>query len=499
MGRGRRSVSVPAARIRAVNGAPVRPGGDFVLYWMIAARRAAWSFALDRAVALCREHGKPLVVLEPLRADHPHASDRLHAFVLEGMADNAAAFGRAGVAYHPYVEPEVGHGKGLLAALADRAVVVVTDDFPTFFLPKMVARAATRLAVRLEAVDSNGLLPLAAAPRAFTTAFAFRSFLQKALLPHLEGRPSATPFAKLRLPRASIPRAITTRWPRAAERLLAAGSSALATLPIDHTVGVAAMTGGSAAGRQALREFVVTRLPRYAEDRNQPDLEGGSGLSPWLHFGHVSPHEVFDAVARAERWTPEKVARKGGGKRAGWWRMTDSAEAFLDQLVTWRELGFVHAAQRADHAEFDSLPSWALSTLAAHERDARPYVYDAHALESARTHDALWNAAQTQLVREGRLHNYMRMLWGKKILEWSASPREAARVMIHLNDRYAVDGRDPSSYSGIFWCLGRYDRPWGPERPIFGTVRYMSSESTARKLHVKGYLARYGSRRGLLG
>jgi deoxyribodipyrimidine photo-lyase len=170
-----------------------------------------------------------------------------------------------------------------------------------------------------------------------------------------------------------------------------------------------------------------------------------------------------------------------------------AAEAFLDELVTWRELGFNMCAWRADFDRYESLPAWARAALDAHAADRRPWLYAPDELERGTTHDALWNAAQMQIVREGRMHNYLRMLWGKKILEWSASPREALSVMIHLNNKYGLDGRDPNSYSGIFWCLGRYDRPWGPERPIFGSVRYMSSENTARKFPVKGYIARYGT------
>ena len=161
-------------------------------------------------------------------------------------------------------------------------------------------------------------------------------------------------------------------------------------------------------------------------------------------------------------------------------------------MVTWRELGFNMASRRDDYDQYDSLPDWSQATLKKHARDRREVVYTLDEFAAARTHDPVWNAAQTQLLREGRIHNYLRMLWGKKILEWTASPRDALEVMIELNNKYAVDGRDPNSYSGIFWCLGRYDRPWGPERPIFGTVRYMSSQNTKRKLHLEGYLKTYG-------
>jgi len=173
--------------------------------------------------------------------------------------------------------------------------------------------------------------------------------------------------------------------------------------------------------------------------------------------------------------------------------MSEPAEAFLDQLVTWRELGFNFCEHRPDYADYQSLPPWAKATLLKHARDKRVHTYTIEEFASARTHDLLWNAAQRQLVTEGHIHNYLRMLWGKKILEWTANPEEALDIMIELNNRYALDGQDPNSYSGIFWILGRYDRPWGPERPIFGTVRYMSSENTARKVRVAEYIRRYSA------
>jgi deoxyribodipyrimidine photo-lyase len=196
-------------------------------------------------------------------------------------------------------------------------------------------------------------------------------------------------------------------------------------------------------------------------------------------------------VAEREAWSPTSVTPGGKGARSGWWGTSAPAEAFLDQLVTWRELGYVFCHRRPDHARYDSLPDWCRATLAEHESDPRPHLYDLDAFDAADTHDDLWNAAQNQLRHEGRIHNYLRMLWGKKILHWSESPRAALEVMIELNNRYAVDGRDPNSYSGIFWVLGRFDRAWGPERPVFGKVRYMASANTRRKLRVGAYLERW--------
>jgi deoxyribodipyrimidine photo-lyase len=357
----------------------------------------------------------------------------------------------------------------------------------------MTAAAAPRIDVPLEAVDSNGLLPLHATERVFQTAFAFRRYLQANLRPHLEAFPAKDPLRRVTLPRlAGLPQAILKRWPIASAELLGPGHPGLSALAIDHRIAPAAHTpGGSRAAARAFRRFVSARLATYDEDRNHPDRDATSGLSAYLHFGHLAAHDVFHAVAAHEGWAVERLRGSNAGKRSGWWRMRPSAEAFLEQLVTWRELGLNFATQRSDIMRYASLPAWAQVTLATHVSDPRPVGYSLDQLENAQTHDALWNAAQRQLVREGRMHNYLRMLWGKKILQWAEAPEAAVEIMITLNDQYALDGRDPNSYSGIFWCLGRYDRPWGPERPIFGTVRYMSSTNTARKVRTREYLSRY--------
>lgn len=482
---------VPPLRIAAVSRAPVRGDGGFVLYWMTAARRTRWNFALQRAVEWCRELGRPLVVLEALRAGYPYASDRLHAFALDGMADNAAAFARAGVRHHPYVEPEDGAGKGLLEALAAHACVLVTDDFPHFFLPRMVAAAGARLPVLLEAVDSNGLLPLRAAPKAFATAYHFRRFLQRELPEHLDAFPDADPLRRLpSAPPVALPLDVERRWPAVSPDLLRRTPEALATLPIDHAVPPVALRGGAVAGAKVLRAFVRGRLARYGSERNQPEADAASGLSPYLHWGFASAHQAFEAVAQHQGWSPERLALKPTGAREGWWGMGDDAEAFLDQLVTWRELAFNTAARMEEYDRYEGLPAWARASLERHAGDDKELLTFGQ-LEEGRSYDALWNATQGQLRREGRIHNYLRMIWGKRFLEWTQHPREAAEWMLRLNDRWALDGRDPNSVAGIFWCLGRYDRPWAPERPVFGVVRYMSSANTARKIRVKEYIRRY--------
>jgi len=484
--------SVPHLRVREVNRAPVAPGGRYVLYWMIANRRTRWNYSLDRAIDWARELDKPLVALEALRCGYDWASDRLHHFILRGMADNTRRLKGPNLLYYSYVEPAPDAGKGLLESLAREACVVVTDDFPAFFLPRMIAAAAGKTGVLMEAVDGNGLLPMRAADRVFPTAHAFRRFLQKRLPRYFTEHPRPFPFRGLRLRRLdAVPRHVRDRWPPADDSMLSGSADMLARLPIDHRVAAVQGEGGAVKAERRLREFVEKRLPLYEKHRNAPEVESASGLSPYLHFGHIGVHQVFHEIMKREDWFFDRISHRTDGSRTGWWGMSEPAEAFLDQLVTWRELGFNMCWQRTDYAQYDSLPSWALDTLAAHEMDERPYLYPLERMASADTHDPLWNAAQTQLSREGCIHNYLRMLWGKKILQWTPSPREALRAMIALNNRFALDGRDPNSYSGIFWVLGRYDRAWGPERPVFGKIRYMSSRNTTRKVRVSGYLEKY--------
>jgi deoxyribodipyrimidine photo-lyase len=483
---------VPSLRIRDVHQQDVNHQGEYVLYWMVASRRTKWNFSLQRAVEWARDLKKPLVVLEALRCGYRWASDRIHQFVIQGMHDNFVALADKPVWYYPYIEPRQGAGKGLIAELAKSACVVVSDDYPCFFLPAMVRAAARQIPVRFELVDANGMLPMRAADRVFVRAYDFRRFLQKNLVPHLDDMPEPDPLHKVALPRLSaLPTRFRQHWAPANKALLANCAPYLERLPIDHAVGVVNTAGGSGAAELCLDEFLTSKLPRYDTDRNQPQLDATSGLSPYLHFGHISVQQVFRHTMATEDWSTEQIAEKAKGSATGWWGTSATVEGFLDELITWREVGFNMCWQQSDYDRYESLPQWAQDTLATHAEDPREYIYSQEEFANARTHDPLWNAAQRQLVREGRIHNYLRMLWGKKILEWTARPQDALAVMLELNNRFALDGRDPNSYSGIFWVLGRYDRPWAPERPVFGRVRFMSSQNTARKLRVKDYIKRY--------
>jgi deoxyribodipyrimidine photo-lyase len=484
---------VPSVRVRVVCDAPLAPDQRYVLYWMIAARRPFDNFALQHAVAYAKSLGRPLVILEALRVAYPWASARLHAFVIEGMHDNARAFAGKPVTYYPYVEPSPGAGSGLLEALASHACVVVTDDYPCFFLPRMVASAGAKLGVRLEAVDASGLLPVRSADKAHLTAYSFRRYLQHQAEHALSELASEAPLARAALPTLdALPSGIAKRWPSL--ELTRAVPELVASLPIDHAVGVAPeLRGGHAAAERQLHKFVKGALARYGEERSHPDARAASGLSPWLHFGHIATQRIFKAVAEAEGWDGTPRGEKKNGSREGFWGVSPSAESFLDELITWRELCFNTAAFLPDYHRYTSLPEWAQKTLAKHASDPRQRLYDLATLEAARTYDPVWNAAQRELVEHGRMQNYLRMLWGKKILEWSPTPEEALERALHLNNKYAIDGRDPNSYGGVFWVFGRYDRPWAPERPIFGTIRYMTSDSAQRKLRMKAYLSEHGA------
>jgi len=483
-------------RLTAVNDAPVRADGEYVLYWMIAQRRVRHNLSLDHALDQARALGKPLLVLEALRCGHRWASARIHHFVLRGMADNLARCAEAGVTYRAYVEPRPGEGKGLLQAYASRACVVVTDTFPTFFLPRMVKAAGRSLDVRLEAVDANGLIPLALPERDFTMAHSLRRWMHDRVeaLTDLPAFPRPEPLSGYDLGSVEVPSA-TASWDHLGaedlRRLLAPGG--LDGLPIDHGVAPVPGQGGSVQGEARLAAWLEDGLDGYAEARNDPDDDVSSGLSAHLHFGHLGAHEVVRTVLDRDGWSVDRIDPSRRAKNRGFWGTSPEVESFLDELITWRELAYIDAHRRPEvHRTLAGNADWARRTLAEHAEDLREPTYTLEELENAQTHDEIWNAAQRQLRVEGRIHNYLRMLWGKNILAWSPTPEEAAERLVQLNNRWALDGRNPNSYAGIFWTLGRFDRAWGPERPVFGKVRYMTSRSTRSKLKLKAYLRRWG-------
>ena len=426
-------------RVTQCNSSPVNGAGKYVLYWMTAYRRTHFNFALERAIFWATELRRPLLIFEPLACNYRWASTRFHQFIIDGMRERAAVLRGRPVTYKAYVEPSPGAGKKIFGSIAADACVIVTDDYPAFEAPRWIAKVADNSSVLVEKVDSNGLFPMRATDRLFLTASSFRRYLERQDRPQMASPDPLASLAGLGLPMLKPSKTLASQFnPIPAS--------------VDQSVGsVATLKGGTTAARERLGAFMRSD-------------SASSGLSPYLHFGHISTQEIYQAVTASKR---------------------PDSEHFLDELITWRELGFNMCSHCADYDQYSSLPQWARNTLAKHKPDVRPVLYSMHRLEGASTHDELWNSAQMQLVTEGRIDNLLRMLWGKKILEWSSTPEEALSVMIHLNNKYSLDGRDPNSYTGIFWTLGRYDRPWGPERPIFGLIRYMSSANTARKLRKK--------------
>ena len=476
-------MAVPEIRIRALNSRPVNAAGEFVLYWMTAFRRVTSNFALDRAVEHAVMLKKPLLIIEPVILTYPWANRRLHTFILEGMAENQRRMEDAAARYVPFVEAETGEVAALFADVSSRACAIVSDDWPCFFLPKVHTVLAKKTPTLMEAVDSNGLYPMHATERVFTTAHSFRTHLQKELAEHLRHFPNENPFEGVKLPMLkSAPKGTG----------LADIPGTIAKLKIDQSVPPGKMAGGSHLAEKRMKLFVSEKLKDYPSARNEAEVDGTSALSPYLHFGHISTHQIFRAIVRAEKWSPDVLGKSIGGSKAGWWHLSAAAESFIDELVTWRELAFNMSSHHPeDYMSLSTLPAWAKESHRTHANDKRPILYARKELEEGRTHDPLWNATQMQMVRDGWFHNYLRMLWGKKIFEWSTSAQAALDTMEHLMNKYSLDGRDPCSYSGYLWVLGRYDRAWGPVRNVFGKVRYMTSDSTAKKMSVKNFIKKY--------
>ncbi|VTS08080.1 cryptochrome/DNA photolyase family protein [Tuwongella immobilis] len=488
-----------AARVRPANPHPIRETGDYVLYWMQLYRRLRWNHALDYAIESAANLGKPLVIYEGLKRSYPWANARLSQFMLEGMRDTARDAAQLGVTIWQFVEGSPDHennrpawfhpdGRGLVRHLAAKACLVVTDDYPMYIVPEQSLALAQKTDTAVHLVDGNSIIPLANLGDPVGAAAHMRPRIHRQFAEHWPHGPIAEPVLPA-VVRQAVPAPFPT-WtpPEDLPRLVQ-------SIGVDPTVpAVANIPGGREAGLAHLREFVRKRLTRYAEERSIPDSlqrTAASGLSPYLRHGHVSIHEIVSAVLNHRgNWSVDQINFKNRNKREGFYCDDADVNSFLDEAITWRDLGYHwHRHRRTDIRSLQTaLPDWAYATLHRHSTDRRAHVYTREQWEHADTHDHIWNAAQRELVATGRIHNYLRMLWGKKVLEWSASPEEAYQTLEYLNNKYALDGRDPNSYSGILWTFGLFDRPWPPERQVFGNIRYMSSENTAKKFKLGPYL-----------
>ena len=432
---------------------PPDPAGKCVVYWMQRAQRALDNPALDVAVEAANALGKPVVAFFGLVPFYPDANLRHYAFLAQAIPDVAERLRRRGVGFVLRRYPD----HRLLNFCGEvRPALVVGDENPLREPERWRLVAARRLRVPLWTVDADVIVPSTLLEKEQYAARTLRprlhAFLNEFLVPS-------------RNPKAQVPWAPLERLAS-----LPADFDLLEGLPLDRRVQpVSTFRGGTGEALRALSRFVRLRLKGYAEARNRPEFDGTSRLSPYLHFGQIGPHTVALAVRNSDAPRTDR-------------------EAFLEELIVRRELAinFVRFNPRYDRLE--SCEPWALRTLQAHRRDEREYAYSERRLEQAETHDPLWNAAQKQMVWGGWMHGYLRMYWAKKILEWTRSPAEAYEIAVRLNDRYELDGRDPNGYAGIAWAIGgKHDRAWGPERPVYGTVRYMSYASTSRKFDSRRY------------
>lgn len=449
-------------RARWIGATVEKPSGDFVLYWMRTAVRADENPALDLAIELAEALDLPVWVYHGLSERYPFASDRHHSFILEGARDVAPLLARRGIGYACHLERPGADGP-YLRRLADRAAVLVTEDMPVAPLASWTASLATQINTPVVAVDTSCVVPMNLVPDdCCHRAFAFRRATAKARnervgRPWPAVKPSRPPFLP-DLPFEPI------------DLAHADFAELIGQCRIDHTVGPVAHTpGGSTAGYRRWQRFKSTGLKTYARRRNNALLDGVSRMSAYLHYGMVSPFRLA------------REAHETG---------SDGAKKYLDELMIWRELAYAYCFHRPGHADVRTLPDWALDTLEAHQDDPREHLPTWEELARAKTGDPLWDAAQTSLLRQGELHNNVRMTWGKALIPWTPNPQRALKLLEDLNHRYALDGRDPASYGGILWCLGEFDRPFPPAKPIWGTVRPRSTSSHARRLDVETYGAR---------
>ena len=441
-------------RIQRLNDREIQKG-RFVLYWMQASQRAEWNHALEYALQRGNEQKLPVVVLFVLTDRFPEANLRHYTFMVEGLQDLKARLKERGIHFLVLKgSPEkevVKASRQASMIIADRGYLRVQGEWRQY-----VAENAPCPVVQVE-TDVVVPVQIAYPKEAYSAAVLrpkIKTHLRKYLVP-LPETPVKQSSLGLRLSGMDLKQSPQTL---------------LSPLAIDRSVPpVTTFRGGTAAAEKLLDDFVAHKLKDYADLSDDPALACISHMSPYLHFGQISPLYIALKIQEAG-----KVPLK-------------AKEAYLEELIVRRELAmnFVHYNPAYD--SFEAVLDWAKKTLKEHRRDKREYLYSLEKLEQARTHDPYWNASQQEMVITGKMHNYMRMYWGKKILEWSPSPEEAFHTALYLNNKYELDGRDPNSFAGVAWCFGKHDRPWG-KRKIFGNVRYMNDAGLRRKFKIDAYL-----------
>jgi len=431
--------------------------GSYVLYWMHNALRAHENPALDVAICLARQNGLPLLVYHGLSEDYPYSSDRYHAFILQGHRDVQRELAQRGIDASFHLQRDGDRGPHL-RTLTRKAAVLVTEEMPVQPLSGWMERLVSKTSTPIAMVDCSCVVPIPLVSKAYTRAFEYRNatkelYADRISMPYTEQPVDCAmydgqlPFQPLDLQHASLP-------------------DLIAQCKVDHSIAPVSDTpGGSRAGYARWEQFKESGLDEYSQRRNDASVhEGVSRMSAYLHFGMVSPMRI--AREAAER----------------------GAEKYLDELLIWRELSFHFCHHNIDIIDsIDALPTWAQQTLQQHTSDPRQATYGWEKLARAKTEQPLWDACQRSLLKHGEMHNNVRMTWGKAFLHWASTPARAMRLTMDLNHRYALDGRDPSSYGGVLWCFGQFDRPFSPERPVTGTVRQRSCEEHQQRLDLQRY------------
>jgi deoxyribodipyrimidine photo-lyase len=452
----RKIAANPRVLIRR-GGAPA-PDGKCIVYWMQRAERALDNPALDVAVEVANALGLPVLAYFSAISNFPHANLRHYVFLNQGLADIEEDLQQRQIGFIVRRPPN----NSLQTLLAEvNAAMVIGDENPCREPERWRRVLAGRLRIPYWTVDADVVVPSGLFQKRMYALHIFRPKLYAELPKFLIPQPNTKPQHEWKSPRSleSFPvrEDVTHGWKT-----------------LDRSVGpVESFTGGTHSAVKRLHDFVHKDLAAYDKYRNHPEVDGTSRLSPYLHFGHISPITIALAV--------EKAFKEGKVPQA-------ARDSYISELIGWRELAVNFVKFTENYDSFDCAEPWARKTLMEHARDRREHLYSIEQLGRSETKDELWNAAQTQMVKFGWMHNYMRMYWAKKILEWSPDPAKAFDTCVTLNDRYFLDGRDPNGYAGIAWSIvGKFDRPWF-DRPIFGTIRYMSGASTGKKFNSKKYI-----------
>ena len=447
-------------RVQLLNDKPENKKAEYVLYWMQMFKRTTYNDALKFAIEQANKRNLPLVVYEGLKFYYPWANDRIHTFILEGVAEKREAFAKLGIKYVFYLQKDKNSPKQTIKKIAKDAALIVTDDFPCFIIPDHNAAIVKQANIPVYAVDSNGIIPMSKFEKEEYGAYTIRPKIKRILDNYFVSFEEAK--IKIKQPDLKIdcPDTIVDETNIA---------ELVAECDIDHSIKPSPIyKGGTTNGRKRLKHFIENILPNYDESRNKPEIDGSSRLSSYLHFGFLSSLEIAFAVKESD--APKL-----------------SKDAYLEELIVRRELSFNFTRHNKNYDSLKSLPDWANKTMREHIDDERPITYSSEQLESAETYDELWNATQREMNETGEVHNYVRMLWGKLVIEWTNSYEEAFAILEHLNNKYCLDGRNPNSYAGILWCFGKHDRAW-QEREIFGKLRCMTSNSTGKKFDSKKYI-----------